>query len=321
MRLKEIFKKQGGLTLVKRYIQNGVICTAVGEFLLLGKSRTALEILRLATQLKVKQRLVRKYKKKLLEFDSRYDSNAQKEQSNKVWICWLQGMENAPELVRSCYQSVQANLKGRDIILITLENMTEYVQFPQYIIDKWQSGQITDTHLSDLLRLELLIKYGGMWLDATVICTTADIPDFYFTSDLFFYQCLKPGRDGHSTIMSSWLISASSNNKVLMATRYLCYCYWKTNQSLVDYFLFHNFMTMALEHYEKAWMAVVPKDNATPHVLSLRLFDDYDKAIFEQIVAQSPFHKLGYKFAKAKAKQKDTNYDFLLRQYQANDNG
>ena len=33
------------------------------------------------------------------------------------------------------------------------------------------SGQITKTHLSDLLRLELLIRYGGTWIDATVFCT------------------------------------------------------------------------------------------------------------------------------------------------------
>ena len=54
MGLKETFQKQGGMKLIKQYAKSGALGTAVGEFALLGKSRTALEILRLSTQLKTK---------------------------------------------------------------------------------------------------------------------------------------------------------------------------------------------------------------------------------------------------------------------------
>lgn len=57
MGLKEILKKQGGTKLLKQYWQGGALYTGIGEFLLLGKSRTALEILRLSTTLKTKQKL------------------------------------------------------------------------------------------------------------------------------------------------------------------------------------------------------------------------------------------------------------------------
>ena len=55
MNLKETFKKQGGIKLLKQYWQGGALFTGIGQFLLLGKSRTALEILRLSTTLKTKQ--------------------------------------------------------------------------------------------------------------------------------------------------------------------------------------------------------------------------------------------------------------------------
>lgn len=55
MNLKEMFKKQGGIKLLKQYWQGGALFTGIGQFLLLGKSRTALEILRLSTTLKTKQ--------------------------------------------------------------------------------------------------------------------------------------------------------------------------------------------------------------------------------------------------------------------------
>ena len=244
MGLKETFRKQGGVKLIKQYMQAGVLGTAIGEFLLLGKSRTALEILRLSTQLKTKQRLYKKYRHILDLFEDKYNPDSLHESSNKVWVCWLQGMENAPELVKRCYESIMQNLTDREIILITSENMDQYVQFPQYIIDKWKSGVITNTHLTDLLRLELLIRYGGMWLDATVFCSEErkNIPDYFFESDLFFYQSLKPGRDGNATYISSWLMSAKTNNKVLLATRELCYEYWKRENQMIDYFLFHDFL-------------------------------------------------------------------------------
>ena len=107
--------------------------------------------------------------------------------------------------------------------------MCNYVQFPDFILDKWKNGKITHTHMTDLLRLELLVKYGGMWVDATVLCTSKreEIPDYFFNSELFLYQILKPGRDGQAQPISSWLMSAKTNNKILMMARYLCYEYWK----------------------------------------------------------------------------------------------
>ena len=68
MKLKNILKKQGGSKLLKQYWQSGVFFTAAAEFLLLGKSRTALEILRLSAQLKSKKKLEKKIQKKFVGF-------------------------------------------------------------------------------------------------------------------------------------------------------------------------------------------------------------------------------------------------------------
>lgn len=312
MNIKEIFKKQGGMKLLKQYWQGGVLFTGVGEFLLLGKSRTALEILRLSTTLKTKQKLERKFKWKLDEFDKNYVEREHKN-SNKIWICWFQGMDNAPELVKKCYQSVIKNNPDKDVTVITSENMSEYVQFPDFILDKWKKGIITHTHMTDLLRLELLINHGGLWLDATVLCT-GQAPSYFFDSALFFFQCLKPGRDGHASYISSWLLEAKTNNKILMATRDLCYEYWKKNNSMWDYFLLHDFMSIVLEKYEDDWKKVLPRDNATPHILLLRLFDQYDEGTWNAIKEQTPFHKLSYKLDNMRLDDSDTFYYKLVKE-------
>jgi len=314
MGLKETFQKQGGMKLIKQYAKSGSLGTAMGEFVLLGKSRTALEILRLSTQLKTKQKLEKKYRGTLESFDRVYDETLPHESSNRVWVCWFQGMENAPSLVQKCYSSVNENLTEREVILITSENLEKYVQFPDYILEKWKKGIITHTHFTDLLRLELLIRYGGMWLDATVFCSEKEknIPSYFFDSDLFFYQSLKPGRDGDAFYISSWLMSAKSNNKILMATRQLCYEYWKSNNSMDDYFLLHAFVSIVLDRYEDEWKDIVPRDNAAPHILLLRLFDQYDARMWNAIRMQTPFHKLTYKFKEEELQKPNTFYQMLF---------
>lgn len=312
MRLQEIFKKQGGIDLLKQYQKGGALFTATIEFFLLGKSRTALEILRASARLKIKQKLERKYRKRLEEFDTNW-TGRKRTSSNKVWICWFQGIENAPILVQRCYQSVKENLSDREVILITEKNMSEYVRFPDYITDKWKKGQITHTHMTDLLRLELLIRYGGIWLDSTVFCSGGHIPSYMLDpNSLFFFQCLKPGRDAHSSYISSWFISAKSNDKVLMATRDLIYAYWKENDTMWDYFLLHDFMSIVLDRYPEEWKKVIPRDNAAPHILLLRLFERYDEKMWEAIKGQTSFHKLTYKFEKGQEKKSGTYYDVLF---------
>jgi len=309
MDIKSVFKKQGGVQLIKQYFFNGTLITAICEFVLLGKSRTSLEILRLSTQVKIKNKLQNQCKKEIEYFNSNYDNSLKHVSSNKVWVCWFQGIANAPDLVQKCYQSLKDNLTERDIVLITSDNMFEYVDFPDYIIHLWHQGIITNTYMTDLLRLELLINYGGMWVDATVLCTEKEqnIPKYFFESDLFMFQCLKPGRDGHTHMGSSWLLSAKTNNKILMGVRYLSYEYWKTHKRMDDYFLFHIFMTCMLESNEKEWKQIIPRDNATPHILLLRLFDQYDVEMWNVIKAQTPFHKLTYKF-NDEEKEKDGTY-------------
>lgn len=82
-----------------------------------------------------------------------------------MWILFgcagFQGMEHAPKMVQYCFESLKSNLRDKRIILITEDNYKEYVQFPTYILEKYEKGCFSKTHLSDLLRLELLIKYGG----------------------------------------------------------------------------------------------------------------------------------------------------------------
>lgn len=310
---KKIFKKVNGFSVIKNYIKARVLSLAIIQVLVLGTSKKALEILRLSTQFKVQLKLKKKYDYILKECDKKEYNDLEQKRSNKVWVCWLQGIENAPLLVQKCFESLNKNLIDKEIIVITDENYTQYVKFPKHIIEKWQDGTITNTHFSDLLRLELLINHGGTWIDATVLCTGSNIPSYILDSDLFFYQILKPGLDGHSLMISSWLITSCTNNKVLLVTRELLYEYWKKEKSMKDYFLLHMFMSIVLERYPEEYNKVFKMCNSIPHILLLSLFNKYDESYYSEIKKLSNFHKLNYKRKEEEFNMKNTYYDILIK--------
>lgn len=307
---KKYFKKVGGLGLIKQYCRAGVLWEAVLLYFTLGKSKKALEILRLAVTMKTQRRLEKKYKETLKNLH--YDESQGHVYSKKIWVFWWQGIENAPRLVKRCFQSVKENLSDWEIILVTEHNYKNFCQFPEIIIKKMEEGQITLTHFSDLLRLELLIKHGGLWLDATVLCTNSDIPQSILNSDLFVYQAQKPGADGHAVIMSSWCMFARTNNIILIATRELLYNYWKKNTKMDDYFLLHQFFTIACNYYPEEARKIPPFSNSIPHILLLHLFERYDNQYWEDLKRMTCFHKLSYKLDAEKMKIKGSYYDQII---------
>lgn len=280
---------------MRQYAKGRVLLFALLQTVLQGFSKKSLEIVRLAVNNRILQKLRRKYRSFIANFVADYQP-AERCCSNKVWVCWLQGMENAPALVQQCYRSLQENLHDRQIVLLTEENYRDYVTFPEDIQKKIDSGVITRTHMSDLLRLELLLNHGGTWIDATVFCSGDNIPSYMLDSELFLFQNLKPGLDGHATCISSWFMTGCTNHPILALTRALLYHYWEKQNSMVDYFLLHDFFQLAIEAYPQEWEKVVPFPNSTPHILLLRLFEQYDEEIWNAVREMTPIHKLTYKF-------------------------
>ena len=325
--LKDRFDRAGGVKTIRQYADNHLLLFALTEAAMQGLSQKSLEIVRLGVSNKVQGKLRRKYRPFIQEYLRR---EAEKEQSRKaakpagtekeeesgaapgrIWVLWLSGLDEAPEVVKMCFRSLEDNLPGREIVLLTQENYRDYVSFPAHIEEKYKKGMISRTHLSDLMRLALLIRYGGTWVDATVFCTGGDIPDYMLESELFLFQDLKPGLDGHSQRISSWFITARPRNPLLKLTRALLYEYWRTHDKLADYYLFHDFFEIAIETYPDEWDRVIPFSNAPPHILLLRLFDPCDGKVFDAVRAMTPFHKLTYKFEEDKKELQGTYYQAL----------
>lgn len=235
-------------------------------------------------------RLNKKYKKFLdeLEIDPTPQSD---EINNNVWVCWFQGIENAPEIVKKCNESVRYYLYDKDIHIITEENMCDYVDLPPYILEKFQKKIIAYAQMADILRTMLLVKYGGMWLDGTVFLTDK-IPEYVYSKPLFLLHY--KFKDDLTIVKNNWFIYSQKENRILKAIMQLLFEYWRKENILREYFLWHNFMKMALEKYDADADNIYYVSEEMAHDLGYALYKKYDPVYWEQIKRWSTIHKLSY---------------------------
>lgn len=294
---KAIWDKVGGADVVRQVFREHMATSTALAMLACGTSRKGLEIVREVMSLKLYRRIRRKMEGDLPELRERVEREyaaSTVTRNDTVWTLWLQGEDEAPEIVRACIASMREHLPNRRVVVLDERTMLDGVDLPEHVLRKYETGTITRTHLSDLLRLELLTTRGGTWADATV--WLSGTPSAYVTdSDLFMYQDLKPGLDGKSLCMSSWLMTAQAPSRILLLARDLLWRYWERYDRMDDYFLVHYMLQIAIDEYPDEWRRVVPAPNSTPHVLLLRLSEPFDQDVFDGVCSQTAVHKLTYK--------------------------
>ena len=241
-------------------------------------------------------RYLRKYRKKSSDYSSYY--KPVKDLEPCVWTCWLQGYNNAPAIVKACINSIYKNTngKGYNVIIITEENMSDYICMPDFILDKYKRGIISKAHFSDLLRTLLLINYGGVWVDATVLLTR-EVPQIILDSDFFVFKA--PNFSGICPC-SNWFIVAKKESPLLIKVFEILAEYWKDNKYLINYFMYHVCIRLIITYDEDAkqiWKNMLPKNNADPMIFTWeKLFDTMDVRMKNYLWDLSFAYKLTYRF-------------------------
>ena len=215
------------------------------------------------------------------------------EKSDYIFQCWLQGVENAPPLVKKCIASVEKFKGNRKHIVITNENLNEWVRLPSFVWEKYKSGKIGNAHFADIIRLYLLAEYGGYWIDATCFMT-AEIPEVVDSEPLFMYH--SSGR-WDWTLVNNCFIHADKGNSLILAWRDIMIEYWKGENRALEYFFCHLcFRTLLLNSLLKSGydnMPFVLQDDT--HKLAGCFALEMDDTEIEKILHSSFIHKLSYK--------------------------
>jgi len=123
---------------------------------------------------------------------------------------WGQGWLNAPDLVLRCRHSWEQQNSDYKVIALDSDSLSEYIKESSLI--ELNRADISIATLSDIIRLELLLKYGGVWTDATVMCSkplSQWLPDYYSSG---FFAFRNPGSD---RLSSNWFLASEADNIIL----------------------------------------------------------------------------------------------------------
>ena len=232
---------------------------------------------------------------------------------NKIWQLWLQGKDEMPPIIRKCTQSVKEFHKD-NVILLTQNELKNYVEIPEFIIEKYKKRIIPPAHFSDIIRLILLAQYGGCWIDASVFLTDK-IPADILNADFFSFKSrYSLFIDNNLSLGQFKMISNNFNSIIEMETPYffsakpasalintllnLLLHYWENENTLIDYLIIDKFFILTVVknkkcRFEYLNMPIYYRENTL--LLQHALFERFNKRLFERIKAMSSVHKLTYK--------------------------
>ena len=144
-----------------------------------------------------------------------------RELNKTIWMCWFQGEDHKsmPKLNRKCINRWKELNPTWQVNVLSDKTIVDYV--PEYF-DIVKNSKFNRNYQakSDLLRLLLLNKYGGVWVDVSVY-PVQSLDDFIsdILNDVGFFTYRWPTRISATQVETvSWFLVADSPNHYLIRT-------------------------------------------------------------------------------------------------------
>jgi hypothetical protein len=177
-------------------------------------------------------------KKTLNAFADYHKSDAQVEQKQKSYLFqyWHQGINNPPDVVKNAYCSVDYFLSDDfEIVRLDFHSLFEWISLPEHIVQAFLEERMSIAHLSDIIRNELLLMYGGLWLDSTVLITgTNSVKLFCLEGRVRFQNMPVLINPKHlPNAVGSWMIWAYKPEcRILANAQRVLDIYWRENDKI-----------------------------------------------------------------------------------------
>jgi hypothetical protein len=134
---------------------------------------------------------------------------------NIIWAFWD---GPPPDIVNRCMQSWKYYNPDYKIILLNKQNLSRYI--PNVDIAALRHANESHTRFSDFVRLHVLAKHGGIYIDASIIChkpfswlhavqkkKQVDFIGYYLNG------FTEPAYKAHSPVVENWFFAATPHSK------------------------------------------------------------------------------------------------------------
>lgn len=134
-----------------------------------------------------------------------------------VWFHWMQGRAAMPRVVRECLNSWTT--KNPDWKVVFLEGADVWQYLDRASIPADALLQTSPQVYANAIRLSLLVRYGGVWADATTWCRTP-LSEWLIAQPGEFFAFSSPGED---RMMANWFLASLQDGYLVrtLAAEYL----------------------------------------------------------------------------------------------------
>ena len=298
------FRQFGGWRLVWQYVRMGVLWTGVLALIRCALKGMSLKAAYPVMTEKVDRILIRRYLHILDEKKARYGEERSPNDGcavpKIVWFSWFQGLDKAPEVVRVCLASQKRHLPDYEFRTLDLDNYRQWVELPDYVVEKYMKGLIPQASFSDLLRLAVLKRYGGIWMDASVFCSGFGNEKLQarwnriMRSEFMVFRYFRRG-EKMPVGLSNWFIAAVPSQIIVSSILDIVLAYWKDYDCLVDYYIFHLFLGLALHEFP-AIEAKMPRENSFHSImLGDALARTFQQEQWQDLIDHVSIHKFNFR--------------------------
>lgn len=183
-----------------------------------------------------------------------------------IFLYWEQGWENATIVCKLCLVSWMKYNRSWNVVVLDKYNLHRYIDIEALIPTFWEISPIASR--SDVLRINLLDRFNGVWADATLFCT---MPlDSWIHEHTPFFAFSFPNRTLDDRMLSSWFLFSSEPNYIVRKWCTTYNRYWEGRTEPDDYFQFHIIFSNLYDNdhmFKRQWDNTDVIYNTCPHSL------------------------------------------------------
>lgn len=214
-----------------------------------------------------------------------------------IWILWWQGQKKMPEVAKECYKSLLLNAGDHPVILITENNIKQYLQLPEHLFERFKQGKVPIQKISDIIRLYLLHYYGGLWIDCTMFLAQP-LNDAIFNKD--FFSLKQQNRDNLYVSRYRWdgsFMAARQGNVYTKFIGNIHLTYSLKFDFIIDYFIIDSIIDLlcTLDEDFNTIINHLPYSNPDTSTLSEQMNDEYDKTNMDKLLVNNIVFKLNHR--------------------------
>ncbi|MDB7984039.1 capsular polysaccharide synthesis protein [Faecalicoccus pleomorphus] len=238
-----------------------------------------------------------KYSSKIEEFIRRASTKNTEKIGKNIWMIWWQGIDQkTPKTIIQNVRRIKQLHPNWNINLITKYNYMEFVDIPEHMEYHIRNNDFSMTHISDYLRIVVLEKYGGVYLD----CNFFLLESMNYVLQYPFYT-IKHGTvsEWHVSkgLWTTGFLAAGRKNILFSFLKEMYEAYFLDYSFVPSYFFIDAIIGLGYENIGavKKEIDFVPYNNKHYNFINLRGNDLFNYEIWNSVVSDTCVFNVNYK--------------------------